>query len=150
MTSPSTAAGLTALMFVAGVGIPVMAALNAKLGQGLGSPFAASAILFVVGAVVAVIALLVTGVPARPAQWPAPQYWLGGTLVAFYVLAVTFSAPRIGIGTAIFMVLLGQIAAAAAIDQFGLFGAVKSPLTPMRMVGIAVMCVGVFLAKKPA
>jgi transporter family-2 protein len=146
MTSSSSLYGL---MFAAGIGIPIMAALNSKLGQGLGSPTAATAALFVVGLVVAVGALLVTGIPARPAQWPAPQYWLGGLLVVFYALSITFAGPRIGIGTAVFLVLLGQIASAAAIDHFGLFGAVKTPLTAMRMAGIAVMAVGVFLAKKP-
>ncbi len=146
MTSSTSLYGL---MFAAGIGIPIMAALNSKLGQGLGSPTAATVVLFAVALVVAVAAVLITGLPARPAQLPALQYWLGGALVVFYALSITFAAPRIGVGAAVFMVLLGQIAAAAAIDQFGLFGAVKSPLTPMRMVGIAVMCVGVFLAKKP-
>lgn len=149
MTPSSNVLGLSVLMFLTGIGIPTMAALNARLGQGLGSPFAASAVLFVVAALVAALALVVTGMPARPASLPPLQYWLGGTLVAFYVLAVTYSAPRIGVGTAVFMVLLGQIAAAALIDQFGLFGAVKTPLTGMRMAGIAVMAVGVFLARKP-
>jgi transporter family-2 protein len=149
MTSSSSTLSLMVLMFFAGIGIPIMAALNAKLGQGLGSPTAATAVLFAVALVVAIGAVLVTGLPARPAQWPALPYWFGGLFVVFYALSITFAAPRIGVGTAVFMVLLGQIAAAAAIDQFGLFGAAKTPLTAMRMAGIAVMAVGVFLAKKP-
>jgi transporter family-2 protein len=148
MTPPSSLS-LYGLMFAAGVGIPIMAALNAKLGQGLSSPTAATAVLFTVAFVVAIAALLVSGIPARPAQWPQVWYWLGGLFVVFYALSITYAAPRIGVGNAVFMVLLGQIAISAAIDQFGLFGAVKSPLTPMRMAGIAVMAVGVFLAKKP-
>jgi transporter family-2 protein len=70
--------------------------------------------------------------------------------VVFYVLSVTWSAPRIGVGNAIFFVLLGQIVAAAAIDHFGLFGAAKTVITLQRAIGLVVMAIGVYLAKKPA
>ena len=53
-------------------------------------------------------------------------------------------------GNAIFFVLLGQLVAAAAIDHFGLWGAIKSTLTLRRGIGIGVMAVGVYLARKTA
>ena len=65
------------------------------------------------------------------------------------MIVVNHAAPKIGIGNAIFFVLLGQLAAAAAIDHFGLWGAMKSTLTPRRAAGIAVMALGVYLARKP-
>ena len=65
------------------------------------------------------------------------------------MLSVTLSAPRIGVGNAIFFVLLGQLIAAATIDHFGLFGALKTELTVRRALGLVVMAVGVYLAKKP-
>jgi transporter family-2 protein len=40
--------------------------------------------------------------------------------------------------------------AAAAIDHFGLWGAMKSEITGRRIAGIAVMALGVYLARKPA
>ena len=45
---------------------------------------------------------------------------------------------------AVFFVLLGQLIAAAAIDHFGLWGAVQAAITPKRVLGIAV--IGVLLA----
>ncbi|HVU22218.1 MAG TPA: DMT family transporter, partial [Rhizomicrobium sp.] len=63
-------------------------------------------------------------------------------------LAVTYSAPRIGVANAIFFVLVGQIVAAAAIDQFGLFGAMKSPLNATRLFGIALMLAGTYFARR--
>jgi transporter family-2 protein len=68
--------------------------------------------------------------------------------VVLYVLSVTWSAPRIGVGNAIFFVLLGQLIAAAAIDHLGLFGALKTTLTVRRAIGLLVMAFGVYLAKK--
>jgi transporter family-2 protein len=135
-------------MLATGVGIPIMAALNAGLGARLGSPWVAAFILFLVGALGAGLALAIVGLPARLTWRVPPHFFLGGLLVAFYVLAITWSGPRIGIANAIFFVLVGQIASAAAIDHFGLFGALESPITLRRWVGIGLMAVGVFLARR--
>lgn len=145
--NPAPAYGI---MLLTGFGIPVMAALNAGLGQRLGSPTTAAAVLFGVALLVALAAVAITRDPLAPG-WTAtpPGYFLGGTFVAAYVLAVTALGPRIGIGNAVFLVLVGQLASAAAIDHFGLFGAVRSALTLQRTAGIALMAAGVFLARKP-
>jgi transporter family-2 protein len=152
--NPSTGAGFTAIalmMIVVGMGIPVTAALNAGLGTHIQSPVAASTILFGVGLVMTALVLAFVGLPARGVfSGLSPWYYLAAFGVVFYVLSVTWSAPRIGVGNAIFFVLLGQLVAAAIIDHFGLFGAVKSTLTMQRGIGLAVMAIGVYLAKKPA
>mgnify|MGYP000029406320 CR=1 FL=1 len=69
-------------------------------------------------------------------------------LVAFYILSITFVAPRFGVGNAVFFVLLGQLASAAAIDHFGLFGATVSPLSLTRAAGIGLMAAGVFVTQQ--
>ena len=76
------------------------------------------------------------------------RLFLGGVLVAFYVLSITWIAPTMGVGNAVFLVLLGQLVSAAAIDHFGLFTAQASPLTLTRMAGIALMAAGVFVTQK--
>jgi transporter family-2 protein len=125
-----------------------MAALNARLGGQIGSPWAAGFLLFVLGAAICGVAMLWLGLPQH-GWFGAPAIcYLGGALVAFYVLSVTWSAPRIGVANAIFFVLVGQIVAAGLIDQFGLFGALKSPMTPQRLIGVALMLAGVFLARR--
>src|SRR5579872_4657486 len=105
------------MMLVVGTGIPVTAALNAVLGTHLGSPVAASTILFGVGFVLAALVLAIVGLPPTSAFLKAPLWSYAAALgVVFYVLTVTWSAPRIGVGNAIFFVLLGQLIAAATID----------------------------------
>ena len=141
---------IAALMLAAGVGIPIMATLNAGVGQHLQSPVAASVILFVVALLLSSLALLVTGVPSVSQLASVPAWrFLGATLVVFYILSITWAGPRIGIGNAVFFVLLGQLIATAAIDHWGLWGAPVTPLTAKRALGIAVMAAGVWLAKKP-
>ncbi len=111
--SPNLAYALT--MFAAGIGIPMLAALNAALGQKIGSPAAAAFVLFLVALAAATVATLITGpgalkdIPAQP-----KHLFLGGLFVAFYVLSVTYIAPHFGVGNAVFFVLLGQMVAAAS------------------------------------
>jgi len=149
--NPSSGAGFTAIalmMIVVGMGIPVTAALNAGLGTHIQSPVAASTILFAVGLVMTAVVLAFVGLPSRGVfSGLSPWYYLAALGVVFYILAVTWSAPRIGVGNAIFFVLLGQLIAAALIDHFGLFGAAKSSLTLQRGIGLVVMAIGVYLAK---
>lgn len=136
------------IMLAAGIGIPVLAALNAQLGKLIGGPAAASVVLFTVAFFCALAVAVVTG-PAALAKIPAaPKYlMLAGVLVAFYVLSITYIAPHFGIGNAVFFVLLGQLISAALIDHYGLFGATQTPLTLTRVAGIAVMAGGVFLTQ---
>ncbi|WP_324827674.1 DMT family transporter [Qipengyuania zhejiangensis] len=142
---------IAGMMFAAGIGIPVFAALNSALGKQLGGPVAATAVTFAVGLVIAMIMLVITGLPQASAfHFETPWIWFGAIFMLFYATSVAYAAPRIGLGNAIFFVLLGQIVAAAAIDHFGWLGAIQSSLTPKRLIGIAVMTLGIYLARKPA
>ena len=137
------------IMLAAGIGVPVLAALNAALGRQIGSPAVAAAVLFLIAFGVAAGTALVTNPQAVAKLASAPRHlFLGGVLVAFYVLSITWIAPTMGVGNAVFLVLLGQLISAAAIDHFGLFTAQASPLTLTRMAGIALMAAGVFVTQK--
>ena len=136
-----------ALMLAAGIGIPVLAALNAALGRHIAAPAAASVILFIVATLTALAAALLTK-QTQALTLTAPKHlYLAGALIAFYVLSITWVAPTFGVGNAVFFVLLGQLISAAMIDHFGLFGANQTPLTLMRGAGIAVMALGVALTQ---
>lgn len=136
-----------AIMFAAGIGIPILAALNAGLGQRLGSPVAAALILFVVALMATGAVFLLSGARVEGLGGTPPHLFLGGLFVAFYVLTVTWIAPSFGVGNAVFFVLIGQLVSAALIDHFGLFGAPVHALGPARLGGIAVMAAGVFLTQ---
>lgn len=137
------------IMLLSGIGIPLLAALNAALGVRIGSPAAAATVLFVIAFATSAAVVAFTGPAAfaRLSSAPKPLF-LAGVLVAFYVLSVTYIAPQFGIGNAIFFVLLGQLVSAAAIDHFGLFGARVSPLDGTRALGILMMAAGVFITQK--
>lgn len=135
------------LAFVAGLGIPIMAALNAGLASRLGSPVAAAVVLFVVALLAATVYAAAFGHASALTRLPSPSHLYGGGLfVAFYVLAITWLVPRFGVGNAVFFVLLGQIVSTALIDHFALFEAPRVALTARRAAGILLMAAGLYLA----
>ena len=138
------------IMLLTGIGIPILAALNGGLGGRLGSPMAASMILFGLAFLIATTGALATGSVGqiRFTNDIPFHFYFGGLFVAFYVISVTFIAPKFGVGNAIFFVLVGQLISAATIDHFGLFGALRFPVDAKRLAGIALMVVGVWLARR--
>ncbi len=137
------------IMVLAGVGIPVLAALNAQLGARVGSPAAAATILFSIALCVALAVALIMAPQGFAKLSSAPKHlFLAGILVAFYILSITYIAPHFGVGNAVFFVLLGQLFSAALIDHFGLFGAQASPISLTRAAGIGTMMIGVWLTQQ--
>lgn len=137
------------VMFLAGIGVPILAALNAALGVRIASPAVAALCLFGVALCVTTVVVLVTGTGALRSLSDQPRHlFLAGGLVAFYVLSITYVAPHFGVGNAVFFVLLGQLVAAGVIDHFGLFGAREATLSPARVAGIALMATGIALTQK--
>lgn len=139
-----------ALMVAAGVGIPLLAALNAALGQRIGSPVAAAVVLFAVAFGTALVVLMASGGAGALARVPGqpPVLFLAGCLVAFYILSITFVAPRFGLANAILFVLLGQMISAAVIDATGLMGLAARPVSPTRLAGLGLMAAGIVLTQR--
>ena len=137
------------IMLIAGIGIPIMAAMTSSLGKHLGSPVAASAFAFFMAFCIALLALVfadksfVKQIPSVP-----KYFFFAGAFIAFYVLSISFVAPHFGIGNAIFFVLVGQTLSAAIIDHYGLFGAQINQLSVARILGIFVMVFGIWLTQK--
>jgi len=120
---PTSQIPIFALMVLAGLAVPVLAAMNANLGRAVGNPFLAVTVLCGVAFLTAIILLFIGQQGPAPRSWPTNfASYLGGVLFVVYIGSITYSAPRIGLGNAVFCVLLGQLACAALIDHFGWFG----------------------------
>jgi len=135
---------------ISGALIPVQAASNAALSRVIGGnvPFAALTLFLVAAAATALVALLAGQGWPDAAQLREAPWWSysGGFIVAFYVFTITFLSPRLGVGTAIALVVTGQILAALTIDHFGLMRSLVFTLTPARVLGAALMILGAFIA----
>ena len=137
---------------VAGILIPILASLSGSLGRAIGSPVSAAVVTVTVAALGVYCVAAFSGAnfsQFKLLQTPAPQL-LAGLCMSFYIVSITFLAPRFGVGNAIMFVVAGQIIASAAIDHFGLLGAVRHPIDAMRALGLVVMIVGVVIAQMAA
>jgi transporter family-2 protein len=135
------------IMFFAGIGIPIMAALNGGLGLRLQNSVLATSILFSEGLALSLSVLALTSdLPEKPLVVGTPWYfYFGGVFVIFYILSITVIASRFGVGNAVSFVLLGQLIAMCIIDHFGFLGAPRFEMNAQRFIGLIIMTVGVLL-----
>jgi len=142
---------LAVLVVVAGgIGGAIQAALMGRFGERAGTleAFAFATLLTaLIGAAVLVIGrggFSGYGVAARQPPW----LWTAAAMSALIVLGITFAAPRIGTTATIGIIVAGNLAMAAVIDRFGLFGLEKIPFQWPRLVGIVLLAAGAALSLK--
>ena len=135
---------------MAGVLIPVMAMLNARLGRHLGEPLHAPLVLFAVGLVFCLVcSLLITrSLPdlSRLGHSELINFG-GGMIVAFYVISATVVAPLFGLANFIMFAVVSQIIGSVLIDHFGLFGAAVRPVNGLRLLGIVILVSGLVITQ---
>ena len=140
-----------ALALITGALIPIQAATNAQFSKSIGNPFITGLMVFIVGLIGMILFLLIsrTAFPMRQQFTSAPvSGYLGGIIVATYVVMITVLVPRIGVGTAIGLIVTGQIICAVLIDHFGLFNVAVRSISLTRIVGMLLMIAGVYLIMK--
>jgi transporter family-2 protein len=149
--SPWTLTALSALGVFAGANLAFQAVLNTQLRAYLGTPLRASFVSYVGGLLCCLVALLVTRQslniwsPAIRTHW---LLWTGGVYGVLYVTIAIWLFPRLGAGPIFGLVVAGQMLAALAFDQFGLFGIANRPIDPAKILGVALLVAGVFLVRR--
>ena len=136
--------------FAAGAKLPLQFGINAQLARWVESPLRASLVSFAVGTLVLLLAALplLRGWLGLAALGDAPWWvWVGGSLGAFYVLGSIVAAPRLGAVTLVGLILAGQTVASLLVDHFGWVGFEEHPVTPGRLVGVALLAAGVILVR---
>jgi transporter family-2 protein len=134
---------------VAGAGLPVQGAINARLRADLDEPLTVGTISFAV-ATLAIAAVLLGLLAAR--RTPAPRLrplarmpwwgWLGGACAATYVTATFLLIPAIGAATTVALTVTGQQLASTVIDGNGLFRMPRRALGTVRLTGVGLLVAG--------
>jgi transporter family-2 protein len=138
-----------AVLLTAGCGglIALQAPINSHLGKRVGT-FQAAFVSFAIGTLVLVVIASLAGDglgrigEARHVAW---YYLLGGVLGAAYVTCVLVTVRSLGAGGVTAATITGQLLAAVLVDQFGLLGVAKHPITAGRVAGLVLLAAGVFL-----
>jgi transporter family-2 protein len=130
-----------------GAGLTVQVGMNATVRFAIGSPVLAAIVNFVVGLAALALVAVASGARWAPGSTAAvPAWaWFGGLLGAAYVAATTVLGPRLGAATLLALTIGGQMVAALLVDHYGVIGFPQTPLTPARLVGVALLVAGVLL-----
>lgn len=123
--------------------------INATLGRLAGDPVAAAAISFGVGFIILAVATAMRGaIPAGSVLAAMPWWvWTGGLLGAYYVFAILWAVPKLGVLTVVGATVLGQVLAALVLDAIGAFGIPVQPISLTRLAGVAMIFGGLVLSR---
>lgn len=136
-----------------GMLMSLQAAINGYLGIILKSPVHSAFISFTIGAILLIILVMVLRIPfsnihnAIKLEENPWWIWIGGLLGAMYVLGNAWLIPRIGTGQVVIMALFGQLLFSALIEQFSLFGALQKHISYFKIIGLAIIFIGVLLIR---
>jgi transporter family-2 protein len=141
------------VMLLAGFCLSIQGPVNARLRLALESPVFASAISFLSGGFV-LLCIMATGAfggagtGLRGLQSAPLWAYLGGVLGIGFVFGAIIAIPNVGVVVAICAAILGQMTGSFLADTFGWFGVNKVPVDPLRLLGIALLIVGVLLVQR--
>jgi bacterial/archaeal transporter family-2 protein len=141
-------AAATALCVLAGLAGSIQVSVMARFGDRVGI-VAALAFATVLTAGLATLILLVAhrsldGFVAAASQ---PVWlWIGAVAGLLIVFTITFAGARIGTAATVGIIIAGQLAMAAVIDRFGLFGSEQIGLGWARLTGLALLALGAALS----
>ena len=140
----------TAVVITAVTGglIALQAPINSMLGKQVGT-FQAAFVSFAIGtiALCGIAALagdggLGTVGEVRHVPW---RYLLGGLLGAAYVTTVLVTVRTLGAGGVTAATITGQLAMSVVVDQFGLLGVAKDPVSALKLLGLVLLGAGTYL-----
>lgn len=140
------------LTLFAGSLLPVQAILNSRLGRQIGGSLMGVLMSFLVGTVCLIVAnSMINGsalLSLRPGKTTPWYIWLGGFLGAIFLGYVTWVNQRQGVALTFILVVCGQIFMALLLDHFGWLGTTQRNITPVQLLGVALILSGIFLVRK--
>jgi transporter family-2 protein len=143
---------LYGLTIIAGILNTVAVGCNATLAKSLQIPFAAALAILTVSFASVLVAGAVSGQLALPGGDKIGQVpwwgWLGGALGAVFMMAQLLVADRVGAAVFMGVTVTAAVIASIVLDHFGWLGFQQHPAGPLRLLGAALMVVGVGLVAK--
>ncbi len=136
---------LIVIAVIGGVAIAFQAQLMGLLDKGIGTIEGVFITYGSGGLLIAVIMLLQRG--GNLGAWQGvPWYaFCTGILGLIIVGVIGYSAPRLGLVATFTIIVASQFIVGALLDHFGILGAASRPLELSRLIGMAVLLVGIWL-----
>ncbi|WP_461612422.1 DMT family transporter [Clostridium sp. Marseille-QA1073] len=140
------------LALISGFALTLQVGINGELRSKIGSPILSSLISFAVGTIVLTITFFFTILSGSSSAQnfiniKNTSWWMftGGLLGAFYIFTTIFTSPKIGFANMFSLVICGQIILAVIFDHFGLLGNQIHTINSLRVLGIILLILGVYI-----
>lgn len=137
---PSEAAFISILGTLAGLTLALtlrgLTGSRPALPPPLDHPAATGAIALVTGTL---LVLALHGLPGG--------FVITGLMAVPYLMAASYLAPKIGVGLFLAALITGQLGGGVILDHLGAFGGATRPIDAVRVLGVAVLLLGVFLVR---
>jgi bacterial/archaeal transporter family-2 protein len=136
-----------AVAAVVGGLVATQAPLNSQLGRTVGGLQASVVALAVSFVALLALAVVTDGLGGIRRIGDAPLYVAigGGLAGALYVGSIVFTVRALGATGLTAVTIAGQLALAMIIDHFGWLGVERSPITAVKIAGVALLALGTWL-----
>lgn len=138
------------LALIAGACLPVQGGINNTLKDWTNHTLIAALISFAGGTLTLAIIVFAARLPLpHLAAIGQTKWWhfTGGLFGAFVVSVIIFLVPRLGAVTILGLAVTGQMVASLVLDHYGLLGYPVQEITPLRLLGVALLICGVMLIR---
>lgn len=139
------------LVALGGAGLTIQMAWNSRLRTSTGSPVLTTIISICVS-LLSLTLVWASGATNRgsiPAFNSLPKWaWFGGVFAAYYLVASLIAIPKLGAAAVFSLVIAGQMVAALILDSTGAFGVRQLSLSTSRVLGTALLLIGVILIQR--
>ena len=142
---------LLLLTVLVGFVVPIQSGSNATLARFVGHPLYAAAVNTSVATLTLVVVVLLLRLPAPTlrASLNAPWWgWMGGLYGATLVASAIVLAPRLGATAYVAATIVGTMSMSLIVDHFGLLAFQAQPVSGQRLLGAALVVVGMLLVAR--
>jgi transporter family-2 protein len=141
---------LVPLALLAGGLLPIQAGANAQLSKSVASPFAATTLQLLVGAMVLLLITALAGSLAALAGLSEVPWWhtVGGLASALYVASGILLFPRLGAVVTVGLFIAGQMLASVALDTSGILGVAAQSFDLATAAGTGAVLLGIIAIVK--
>jgi len=128
-----------------GVAVAIQAQMMGQLDKGLGTIESIFITYGGGGLLIGLIMLVMRGGNLSAISTVPLYTLLAGVAGLLIVGSIGYSVPRLGLVTAFTLMISAQFISGTLIDHYGLLGAELRQLTVSRLVGVAIMLLGVWI-----
>ena len=136
---------LILIAVISGAAITLQGQFMGLMDQGIGTRESMFITYAGGGALISLLMLAIRGGNLR--MWHSvPSYALSAGLLGLIIVGtIGYVVPRLGLVAAFTVIVAAQFILSALIDHFGLLGAAVRPIDLSRLLGVAVLLLGVWL-----